>query len=67
MSDLCLFHIFTIKYFRIQISKRELDEAIAKEKAMMNWQLAHVGSDSESGSDSDLDDDIDITKLVSYK
>ena len=52
-------------YCLIQISKRELDEAIAKEKAMMNWQLAHVGSDSESGSDSDLDDDIDITKLVS--
>jgi len=43
-------------------SRRELDEAIAKEKAMMNWQLAHIGSDSESGSDSDLDDEIDITK-----
>lgn len=33
-----------------------------KEKAMMNWQLAHTGSDSESCSDDDLDNELDLSK-----
>lgn len=39
-----------------------MDELLAKQKAMMNWQLANTGSESDSGSDDDLNNDIDITK-----
>lgn len=50
------------EFIHLQMSKRELNEAMEKQKAMMNWQLAHTGSDSESDSDEDLDNELDLTK-----
>jgi len=41
-----------------------MDEALAKQRAMMNWQAAHTGSDSESSSDDEIGVEFDITKSV---
>lgn len=45
----------------LKISRRELDEELEKQKAMMNWQLAKE-SDSEMDSDDELDEALDLSK-----
>jgi len=42
--------------------KRETDEKLEKQRAMMDWQLAKATSDSEEDSDDELDREDDITK-----